>query len=437
MPNFVFVMKRVAAKIVLALATVFSLVSGCQCNRFNPEKAGYDRVLILYSAGYNSLRDYLYEDIQDLKKGYAPGKSESRVFLVVSHLSTRRGDYSTVTSPQLVRIYNDKKTGVVLDTLKTYDGHLSDKSKMNAILSDIKRQFPSEHYGMVFSSHASGWMPVGYYNHPEVYEPSYSAGRKGTAPHGLPEGTYPHVDPELLPGEPLTKSLTMTNSASTATEMELIDFKNAIPMHLDYLLMDACLSGGIEVAYELKDVCDCIGFSQAEILADGFNYENLAGHLLGSGSADTRSVVDDYYQQYAAKTDKTDRSATISLVDCTQLDALASLCGTLFSKYRSQLDGLDPSQVQRFYRYEKHWFYDLKDILVKAGINTEESNSLSSTLDRCILYKAATEEFLKAYGGFKIATFSGLSMYLPCNGSAFLDSHYKELAWNKATGLVD
>jgi hypothetical protein len=430
-------MKRIAARIVLALATVFSLVSGCDCNRHNPEKAGYDRVMILYSAGYNSLRNYLYEDIQDLKDGFAPGKNDRRVLLVVSHLSAKRGDYATVTSPQLIRIYNDKKNGVVLDTLKTYSGYLSDKSNMNTILSDIKRQFPTDHYGMVFSSHASGWLPVGYYNDPEYYEPSYSGGRKGAARHDPPGDTYPYVEPELLPGEPLTKSLTMTNGVNTASEMELIDFKNAIPMHLDYLLMDACLSGGIEVAYELKDVCDQIGFSQAEILADGFNYKEIAGHLLGSSSVDTRAVVDDYYQYYAAKTDRTDRSATVSLVDCTQLDALASTCKTLFAKYKSRLDSLDPDQVQRFYRYQKHWFYDLEDILVKSGIDTAERNSLSSALNRCVLYKAATDEFLKPYGGFSINAFCGFSMYLPCNGTVFLDSRYKELAWNRATGLVD
>ena len=219
--------------------------------------------------------------------------------------------------------------------------------------------------------------------------------------------------------------------------MEMTDFKNAIPMHLDYLLMDACLSGGIEVAYEFKDVCDQIGFSPSEILADGFNYKELAGHLLGSDKADTRAVVDDYYQYYAAKKDKNDRSATISLVDCKQLDGLASVCNTLFSKYASEIDGLNPSSVQRFYRYDKHWFYDLEDILVKAGISSAEHSSLSSALNSCILYKAATEEFLKSYGGFAIDTFCGMTMYLPCNGSTLLDNKYKALAWNKATGLVD
>ena len=430
-------MNRIAARILLALATVFSLVSGCQCDRHDPEKTGYGRVLILYSAGYNSLRDYLYEDIQDLKKGYAPGIKDSRAFLVISHLSVRRGDYSKETSPQLIRIYSDKKNGVVFDTLKSYNGNLSEKSTMNTILSDIKKQFPSEHYGMVFSSHASGWLPVGYYNDPDDFEPWYSGGRKGSARISLPDGTYPYIEPELLPGEPLTKSLTLTNSVNTATEMEMIDFKNAIPMHLDYLLMDACLSGGIELGYEFKDVCDQIGFSPSEILADGFIYKELAGHLLASEKADTRAVVDDYFQFYAAKKDKNDRSATISLLDCKQLDGLADVCKTLFSKYASEIEGLDPDSVQRFYRYDKHWFYDLEDILVKAGISSAERSSLSSALGRCVLYKAATDDFLKSYGGFTIDTFCGMTMYLPCNGSTFLNNKYKELAWNKATGLVD
>ena len=112
-------MKRIAFKSVMILAMVFSLVSGCQCSRIDIDKTGYNQVLILYSGGYNSLRDYLYEDIQDLKKGYAPSIKSDKAFLVVSHLAVKRGDYRTETSPQLIRVYSDKKNGVVLDTLKS------------------------------------------------------------------------------------------------------------------------------------------------------------------------------------------------------------------------------------------------------------------------------------------------------------------------------
>ncbi len=429
-------MKRIIAKVLLTLTAAFTLVSGCECNHIDPEKTGYDRVLIMYAAGYNSLRDYMYEDIQDLRSGYAPARKEKLAFLLISHLSIARDNYNTETAPQLIQIYKDSRKGVLLDTLKTYDGDLSEPATMRAILSDIKRQFPSEHYGMVFSSHATGWLPAGYFANPQDYEPSKS-GAARVAERPLPPGVFRYTERELLPGEPLTKSLTQTRSGSMAKEMELKDFKASIPMHLDYILMDACLMGCIEVAYEMKDVCDQIGFSPAEILADGFNYKKLAGHLLEKEIPDTRAVVDDYYQQYAAKTDRTDRSATISLVDCTRLDALASICKTLFSKYSTALAELEPYDIQRYWRNQKHWFYDLEDILVKTGIDSGESAALTSALNGCILYKAATEEFLKGYGGFAIETYCGFSMYLPCYGTAFLDSKYKELAWNRATGLVD
>ena len=70
-------MKRIAAKLIIALIAAFSLVSGCQCNRIDPERTGYDRVLILYSAGFNSLSGYLREDIMDLKSGYVPDKKSA------------------------------------------------------------------------------------------------------------------------------------------------------------------------------------------------------------------------------------------------------------------------------------------------------------------------------------------------------------------------
>ena len=74
----------------------------------------------------------------------------------------------------------------------------------------------------------------------------------------------------------------------------------------------------------------------------------------------------------------------------------------------------------------------LRDIAANAGASDFELDLLDATLDNCIIYKAATEEFL----GIKIERYFGLSMYLPGNGSPYLDSFYRDLAWDAATGLV-
>ena len=83
------------------------------------------------------------------------------------------------------------------------------------------------------------------------------------------------------------------------------------------------------------------------------------------------------------------------------------------------------------------FFDDFEDILVQAGISDSDKVQFESVLNSCIMYKAATEWFLQGSGGFKIDTFSGLSMYLPCNGSAYLNNFYRTLEWNKVTELVD
>ena len=56
-------------------------------------------VLLLYSAGYNSLRDYLVEDMNDLQQGWLPGSSRNdNILLVYSHLPVKKNAYSTDTS---------------------------------------------------------------------------------------------------------------------------------------------------------------------------------------------------------------------------------------------------------------------------------------------------------------------------------------------------
>ena len=190
--------------------------------------------------------------------------------------------------------------------------------------------------------------------------------------------------------------------------------------------------GGIEVAYELAGKVGKVGYSQAEVLAEGFNYSLLTTHLLQGQEPDPKGVCEDYFEQYDVQ-EGVYRSATISLIDCEALEPLAALCGDLFERYRSAVESLSPGRVQRFYRSGHHWFYDLESILVEAGISDDELEDLHEALDLCVLYKGHTPSFMNS---FEIDTFSGFSMYLPSHGKSELDKYYKTLEWNKATGLV-
>ena len=58
-------------------------------------------------------------------------------------------------------------------------------------------------------------------------------------------------------------------------EIEIKDLANAIPYKLDYILFDACLMATVEVAWELRNVCDYLAVSPCEIPAAGFDFRNL------------------------------------------------------------------------------------------------------------------------------------------------------------------
>ena len=60
---------------------------------------GYQKVLILYSEGYNDLVGNLALNIEQFCQGDIPYFNERNVVLVYSHAAERRGDYTTKTAP--------------------------------------------------------------------------------------------------------------------------------------------------------------------------------------------------------------------------------------------------------------------------------------------------------------------------------------------------
>ena len=387
-----------------------------------PEKA---QVMILYSAGFNSLCAALEDDVNDIKSGYLPlVGSMSKAVLVYSRRLSETGRYTDRTPSYLIRLSVDGWGKVISDTLKTWpetDEAVS-ASTMTDVLETVKGLYPHASYGMVFSSHGSGWLPSGY----------YSTGKITAGTAGLQ--AVPYIDPNSEGSMPRVKSIGIDNITSRNTyEMEIETFAQSLPMKFDYIIIDACLMGCVEVAYALKDKCDKLVFSQAEVLEDGLcDYTTLTQRVLKPVEPDLYNLCEDSYQHYKNQDDPIYRSLTISMIDCTRLDGLAESCKSLFSKYRNQISLVNAANVQGYFRARKHWFYDLTDILRQSGIPEADMADYNKAMSDCVLYNAATDTFIN----FDIRTHCGLSMYLPADGNSELDEFYKTLSWNKASGLV-
>lgn len=445
---------NIGIKVIACMALAICL-SGCQDrhdpyfingntyggNPGNRVPASNDRrVVLMYQAGYNSLSDCLRDDLNDVINGWLPnGGMKDNVLLVYTHQPARDGQYNVKTTPYLLRLSAGAGGNARIDTLVTYpkSSISSSAEQLNKVLTYVVDNFPAKSYGMTFASHSTGYLPAGFYGRSDSYVYKQKrAGAMGSRPSQ--PGPVPYYEPYQDPSLPRVRSIGQDQQGTTggyvSYEIDIRDFAEAIPVKLDFILFDACLMGGAEVAYELREKCHRLGFSQAEVLAEGLDYTRITPHLLGGSEADLESICNDYFIHYDSQTDPFSRSATISLIDCSRLEPLAQTCREIFSNNRNGLASITPYRVQRYYRSGHHWFYDLESIIMNAGASAEEMAALHEALDNCVLYKGHTPEFMCE---FEIKTFSGFSMYLPCNGNKELDKYYRTLKWNQATGLVE
>lgn len=393
-----------------------------------------DKVFILYSMGYNNLSGDLNKNIDELLTGNVPSfRYEDNAILILSHSTHNNAyDYSTPTSPALYHAYVGNDGRLTRDTLAVFPlgSVAATKEIFSETLEIIKERFPAKEYGMLISSHSTGWAPEMYCTNPP--DKSYGGGWGSMRRNMALSDIYCNE-------RPLTKSIGahFKNSTSDIDEIDLKDFAEAIPFHLDYLIFDCCLMGGIEVAYELRNKCDKICFSQTEILSEGMNYLTMISHIFDSAETNIEGIAYDYYTRYAVKNDPYYKSATISVVDCRKLDAVAEVIKRNHSAINVLASSNNRSKVQRYYRSSlaiyHGIFYDIEDIMIQANVPESEREDLRNALKECVICKYATPTFLSS---LKIENHSGLSMYLIDTERTILNKYYTTLEWNKATELI-
>lgn len=404
----------------------------------------YQNVFLVYSMGYNDIYSYLKDDIKDLVS--SPLMQNRRdIMLIFSHLANkypgeRYPSFNEPTCPTLTKVYRNIEGDIVKDTLLVLPETeiAADPQTMKKILTYTKENFEAESYGVLFSSHGSGWAPKGYINDPSDYEylpddddeliPIRRQKKQDTPVYNM--GREDGID---------VKSMGVHNLSLYETkELNINEIAAAFPFKMDYVIFDACYMGGIEVAYELRNVTDRIIFSQTEILGDGMDYKTMASYIYSSQGPDLVGFCQRYFDYYNSQSGLY-KSATISLIDCTKLEELAQTTKGLLGRYRSGLEALQTSRnAQRYFRSSyasKHqWFYDFGDIMAKCGLSEEDLASFNERLNAAVLYKASTPYFMS---DIKMEHHSGLSMYLPLyQNRIYLNNFYKTLEWNKAVELV-
>ena len=400
---------------ILSLFALLVCISSCSLTscKDNPEKEKV-RSVLLYISANNNLQSYAEECIRDLKLGFVPEyKDKSKILLVFYHIPGK--------APTLSR-YSCNKDGVVIsETISIYEPEMNSSqiTSFSRVLADVERSFPADYRGLILWSHATGWLPEGYFANP--------LDRIGDKSYKPVEDPYRFLVKSSTDGTP-QKSFGSDNNS----EIEITDLAAALRHNYEFILFDCCLMGGIEVAYEFKDKCEYMLFSPTEILADGFPYTKIFNPIFNVENRleALKQVCSDYFAIYDSKTGIY-RSATVSMIKSSALDNLAGVCGSIYRNNQDSILTMDASQLQVYFRFDKHWYYDFEDIVSRIATPAQYAE-FKTALNGAIVYKATTEIFLN----ISIERYSGLSTYLPRPQYKNLNNFYKTLKWNIATGYV-
>ena len=353
------------------------------------------QVVLLYFSGNNSLSPEGEGDYEDLCGAWLPEEKEkTKIVLIYRHFMDQ--------TPTLSRLYRDRRGNTMEDVIMEYpfDTNSATAATLSTVLADAEKAWPARYHGLILWSHASGFLPEGYYASPDERARTGASLMSFAEDHGV--------------------------------EMDLKDLRKALSTtHYDFILFDCCLMANVEVAYELRNCADYLLFSPTEILSDGFPYEQMMQPIFEQGAEEAMITICKRYMEHYRALSGVYCAATVSLVKTAALDRLAAACKPVFQNHREQILVMDRSSVQPYFRYDKHWFYDFDDFVGKVATDSEYQTFLAA-LTGAVIYKDATEKFLS----ITIRHYSGLSSYIPRPEYTKLNDYYKTLQWNKATGLV-
>ena len=338
--------------------------------------------------------------------------------------------YADTPSGASLRHLEPTPSGAEARTVETYgDENSASGATLGRVLRSVWQRSPSDGYGLLFFSHATGWLPEGALARPHAEAAAVASGAGGGA----------------------TRTLGRDGSAEMSPEA----FAAAIPegMPLDYIAFEACLVAGAEVALELCGRTELLLASSAELLVPGFRPLYGDGlELLTSRRAPAEHLLAAFAERYMryVRQECTGayRSATLSVVRTSSLPALASAVHRATAGRAGETASEELlSQLQHFDRPGQYGdrpaaarFFDLEDYVERlhaaSGADMASLAAFRAALEDAVVWSDATEQFMGGagapYGGFDIDRHGGLTTYVPRAEFPSLNDSYTHTAWWRA-----
>lgn len=291
----------------------------------------------------------------------------------------------------------------------------TDPVVMEEVLKDMQKIAPSDSYGLILGSHATGWMKGN-----SVQSKAFGD-----------DGGYNIDIPDL---------------ANV--------LKKSFSEKLDFVLFDACMMGNAEVGYELKDVTSHCIASAMETPVYGFPYDQILPYLY-TENIDYSAVCHEFMSF-----NKTNNLwGTCAVMDCSQMENLASAVKAKLSEWEDALSSVSMQNVQQYgVNSYKYFSYDVLDFFRELGrksgiVKTTDLNeaiaSVQSALNQAVIAKDCLSGVDYDFDGLVIdgTRFCGIGMYIPKEVNDYVpdniswnnwnDYYEQSISWYRAAGWAD
>lgn len=291
----------------------------------------------------------------------------------------------------------------------------TDPVVMEEVLKDMQKIAPSDSYGLILGSHASGWM-------------------KGNSVQSKAFGD---------------------DDGYNINIPDLADvLKNSFSEKLDFVLFDACMMGTAEVGYELKEITSHCIASVMETPALGFPYKQIFSYLY-SENIDYSAVC----HEFISFNKINNAWGTCAVMDCSQMENLASAVKAKLLEWQDALSSVSMQNVQQYgVNSYKYFSYDVLDFFRELGrksgvVKTTDLNeaiaSVQSALNQAVIAKDCLFGVDYDFDGLVIdgTRFCGIGMYIPKEVNDYVpdniswnnwnDYYEQSISWYHAAGWAD
>ncbi|MBI9097220.1 MAG: InlB B-repeat-containing protein [Spirochaetaceae bacterium] len=181
--------------------------------------------------------------------------------------------------------------------------------------------------------------------------------------------------------------------------------KGLIGHNIEMFFPYACLMGGVELAYEVRNNVDYLLFSEELYPADYWSYEALSAITADptiTGADLGQAFCDNAYDYFTDPS--TERDFTLSIIDLSAMDTLYNSINSFATAALSDIGGSDTiaayyntaaeDAFSMYYDFGMEWYYmDLGDylsnIVLETGIGSSVRSSASNlltALDNAVIY---------------------------------------------------